>query len=137
MKKFIAICGMSVLLGGLFLIGAGRTSQSEEDALKEILALEKATLDGWYGESDPTAYAELFADKATYFDPWAGGRLEDSDIKEYLMTFMGKVPNLGATGILPGDMNFPDGVVFLANRSGLCEFFLTDSMPFRQLFFVL
>ncbi len=90
----ITICVMFALLLGGLVFGAGKATQSEADALEEILALEKATLDGWYGESDPTAYAELFADKATYFDPWEGGRVEDSAIKEYLMTFMGKVPKL-------------------------------------------
>jgi hypothetical protein len=84
---------MFVVLGGL-VFGTGKGEESEATILEELMALEGATLDGWYGESDPTAYAELFADTATYFDPWAGGRIEDGAIKEYLMTFMGQVPSL-------------------------------------------
>ncbi len=98
MKKFITICWLFALLGGL-LFGSGtgedKAAQLEAAALEEILALESAALDAWYGESDPTLYAQQFADKATYYDPWwAGGRIQDGTVKEYLMTFMGKVPKL-------------------------------------------
>ena len=93
MKKFITICWLFALLDGL-VFGAGLREKKEAAALKELLALESAALDGWYGESNPTLYAQQFADKATYFDPWVGGRVEDSPIKEYVMTFMGKVPKV-------------------------------------------
>lgn len=93
MKRFITICWLFAFLGGL-LFGAGKAEESEEAVLEELLALESATLDDYYGESDPTAYAQLFADKATYFDPWSGGRLEDGAIKEYLLSFAGQIPKL-------------------------------------------
>ncbi len=120
MKKWylvvITICTLfAVLLGGL-VFGAGKPAQSEEEVFEEILALEKTTLDGWYGESDPTGYAELFADEATYFDPWVGHRVEDVAIKEYLMTFMGKVPNLDYEIQKPRLDLYGDTAVFTFNE---------------------
>ena len=97
MRRFITICCMFAIVGGLaFGVGMreGDTAQSEEAALEELVAIVTAGLDDWYGKSDPTAFAQAFADKATYFDPWSGGRLEDGAIKEYLMAFMGQVPEL-------------------------------------------
>jgi hypothetical protein len=91
MKRFITICWLFALLGGL-IFGAGLREKKEAAALEELLALESAALDGWYGESDPTLYAQQFTDKATYFDHMSDGRLEDSAVKEHLMTYMGKVP---------------------------------------------
>ena len=67
--------------------------QSEE-VLEELMALTRDSLDKWYGESNPTAFAERFAEKGTYFDAWTGGRLEDGAIKEYILQFVGKVPKL-------------------------------------------
>ena len=93
MKKVILVCWVLALFGGLVFAG-GKAGESEEAVLEELLALESATLDSYYGESDPTAYAELFADKATYFDPWSGGRLEGAAIKEYLLAFKGQIPKL-------------------------------------------
>lgn len=97
MRKFITVCCMFALMGGLvFGIGTREDDamQSKEAALEELLVIVTTGLDGWYGESNPTAYAESFADKATYFDPWSGGTLEDGAIKEYLMASMGQVPEL-------------------------------------------
>jgi len=115
MRKVIILCGIVAVLGG-FLWVASSSTQSEAEVLEELLALESATLDGWYGESDPTAYAQLFADKATYFDPWAGGRVEDGDIKEYLMTFMGNVPNLNYEIPNPRVDLYGDAAVFTFNE---------------------
>jgi len=97
MTKFITYFWIFVVLGGLvFGSGAGedKAMQSEAAVQKELLAIEMNGLDLWYGESNPTAFAQSFADKATYFDPWSGGRLDDSGIAEYLMAFMGQVPKL-------------------------------------------
>ena len=66
---------------------------TEATAFKEILALELATYETYYGESDPTAWVELFAGKATYIEPWSDNRIEDSAIKEHMMAFAGKIPN--------------------------------------------
>jgi hypothetical protein len=66
---------------------------TEETALQEILALELATYEPYYRESDPTAWVELFADKATYIEPWSDNRIEDGAIKEHVMAYAGQIPN--------------------------------------------
>lgn len=118
MKRFITICWLFALLGGL-LFGAGtgedKTAQSEAAALEEILELESTALDTWYGDSDPTAYTQLFADKATYFDPWSGGKLEDSAIKEYLLSFAGQIPDCRYEFLNPRVDLYGDTAVFTCN----------------------
>ena len=118
MKRFITICWLFALSGGL-LFGAGtgedKTAQSEAAALEEILELEGAALDTWYGDSDPAAYAQSFADKATYFDPWSAGKLEDSAVKEYLMAFAGLVPKLHYEILNPRVDLYGDTAVFTCN----------------------
>ena len=64
------------------------------------------------GESDPTEYAQPFADKATYFDPWAVGKLEDGAIKEHLMALAGKIPNLDYEILDPRVDLYGDTAVF-------------------------
>jgi hypothetical protein len=68
---------MFALLGTL-VFASGGPGESEEELLGELLALKKAVRDPYYQDADPTVYAEMFAFKATYFDPcsWgqAGGR---------------------------------------------------------------
>jgi hypothetical protein len=118
MKKryvsIITICGIfTLLLGGLFLI-AGKAPQSEEDALEEILALEREAYVTWF-QSDPTAYAQGFADKATYFDTWLPDRFDDAAVKEHLMTFVGKIPNFDYEFINPRVDLYGDTAVFTFN----------------------
>ena len=91
MRKVVLVCWVYVLFGALLFAG-GKPGESEDAVLEELLAIESATLDPYYHDADPTAYAELFADKATYFDPWSGGRLEGAAIKEHLMAFKGRIP---------------------------------------------
>ena len=115
MKKFITICWLFALLGGLVFgggTGENKAAQAEEAVLEELLALDIAALDVWYGESNPTLYAEQFADKATYFDPWAAGKVEDDAIKEYLMGFTGKIPNCSYEILNPRVDLFGDTAVF-------------------------
>jgi hypothetical protein len=96
MKKLITIYLLSCAIGGIvFARGIGANSAEAESAvLEELTALTRASLEEWYGKSDPTAFAQRFADKGTYFDPWTGGRVDDGAIKEYLMPFKGQVPKL-------------------------------------------
>jgi len=118
MKRFIVICWVFALVGGLAFgagTGEGTDVETEAAALQEILALEKASLDVWYGESDPTLWTQLFADKATYFDPWSGGRLEDSAVKEYLMTFAGQIPDCSYKFLKPRVDLYGDTAVFTCN----------------------
>lgn len=93
MKKIVTIAGICALVGALVFASLA-AAQPEDDALEELLALEREALDLWYGESDPTVYAQQFAGEATYYDPWSGGILEDEGVKEYLMSFLGQVPKL-------------------------------------------
>jgi ketosteroid isomerase-like protein len=85
---------ISILLVVAIFCGCSTAPRIKEAAaLEEILALELATYETWYGKSDPTAYAQVFADKATYFDPALADKIEDSAIKKHLMAFAGKIPN--------------------------------------------
>jgi ketosteroid isomerase-like protein len=111
----IMICGLfSLVLGGL-IFSAGKASQSEAEALEEILALELATYETWYGKSDPTAYTQMFADKATYFDPAMADKIEDSAIKEHLMAFAGQIPNFDYEILNPRVDLYGDVAVFTFN----------------------
>jgi len=51
--------------------------EAEAQVLEELLAQERAALDPYYGESDPSSYVARYADKVTTFDPWSNGKLED------------------------------------------------------------
>jgi hypothetical protein len=100
MKRVVAVGCALVLLGGFaFAEGSGEDGApgSEAEVLEELLALERAALDDWYGKSDPGLYAEQFGDTATYFDPWSGGILWDESIREYLAGFAGQIPKLEYT----------------------------------------
>ena len=111
----ITICGMFALLLGGLVFGAGKAAQSEADALEEILALELATYETWYGKSDPTAYVQMFADKATYFDPALADKIEDGSIKKHLMAFAGSVPNFDYEILNPRVDLYGDVAVFTFN----------------------
>lgn len=93
MKKQFMVLSMFVLLGGLVFSG-GQSEISGDDALDDLLALELGTYEPYYGDSDPTEYAALFADEATYFDPWVDAYHEDAAITESLMAWKGRIPNL-------------------------------------------
>ena len=88
---------------------------TEAAALEEILALELATYETYYGKSDPTAWVELFAGKATYIEPWSDNRIEDSAIKEHLMAFSGKIPNFHYEILNPRVDLYGDTAVFTFN----------------------
>ncbi len=118
MRGLATIFGILVLLSGI-VFGAGKAAQSEEAVLEELLTLTRASLDEWYGESDPTVFAQRFADKATYFDAWTGGRLEDGAIKEYLMPFKGQVPKLNYEIPNPRVDVYGDTAVFTFNCKAL------------------
>ncbi len=88
---------------------------SEAATLEEILALELTTYETWYGNSDPTAYAQMFSDKATYFDTQLPDKIEDSAVKEHLMTFAGKTPKLDYEILNPRVDLYGDTAVFTFN----------------------
>ena len=67
-------------------------STQEAAVLDELLALERAALDPYFGESDPSAYVALFADNATYFDPNTGGRLDGAAYRQQFAGYAGQIP---------------------------------------------
>ena len=95
MKQFIMVLCVLLVIGGVASAeGRGEKAQltADADVLEELVAMERGALDLYYGQSDPTLYAEQFGDRATYFDPWSGGKIENDAIKAYLMGFKGLVP---------------------------------------------
>ncbi len=60
--------------------------------LEELLTRERTAMDTYFGESNPTRYAELFADDATYFDPNSAGKIEDDAIQKHFAAFAGQIP---------------------------------------------
>ncbi len=93
---------------------APKTGMSEAAALEEILALEHAAYETWF-KSDPTAYAQGFADKVTYFDTVLWDRFDDSAVKAHLMTFAGKIPDFDYKFINPRVDLYGDVAVFTFN----------------------
>ena len=114
MRKIITICGIFALLLGGLVFGAGKPAQSEADALEEMLALERAAYETWF-KSDPTAYAQGFADKVTYFDTVLWDRFDDSAVKAHLMTFAGKIPDFDYKFFNPRVDLYGDVAVFTFN----------------------
>jgi hypothetical protein len=113
MKRIIIVLLAIVFFGGCATAPIIR--MSEAAALEEIMALELATYETWYGKSDPTAYAQLFADKATYFDPWSENMIEDRAIKEYLMAFAGQIPSVDYKILNPRIDLYGNTAVFVFN----------------------
>jgi hypothetical protein len=60
--------------------------------LDTLLTGERAAMDPYFGESDPTGYANRFAEEATYFDPNSGGRLEGRAIAQLFGAYAGQIP---------------------------------------------
>jgi hypothetical protein len=60
--------------------------------LEELLTTERASMDQYFGASDPAAYVERFGEQATYFDPNSGGKLEGGAIAQLFGTYAGHIP---------------------------------------------
>ncbi|MDJ0923175.1 MAG: nuclear transport factor 2 family protein [Acidimicrobiia bacterium] len=109
----------SMLAMALLLMGAatacGGSSQSESEVLEELVAGEKAALDPYFGESDPTAYVARYAEEMSYFDSWSDGKLENQAAKDYLMGFAGTIPPFGYEIKNPSVDLFDDTAVFAFN----------------------
>ncbi len=73
---------------------AGTKATREEVAtvLEELMTLERAALDPYFAESDPSAYVALFANEATYFDPNSAGRLDGDAYKQHFAAAAGQIP---------------------------------------------
>ena len=72
--------------------GAIATHEEDDGVLEELMALETAALDPYFGQSDPSAYVALFADEATYFDPNSAGRLNGDAYKQHFAAAAGQIP---------------------------------------------
>lgn len=66
----------------------------EEMVIEKLTAQLRAALVRYYGESDPTDYAALYAGKATMFDPWSNGRKDDGAALAHLMASAGTIPRV-------------------------------------------
>ena len=83
-------------------------SVSEETALEELVAQERAAMVPYFGDSDPAMYVAMIGDDFTYFDENSGGKLVGEEALEYLRGFEGLVPpfdyELRSTGVqMSGD----------------------------------
>ena len=114
MKRFITAVWMFVVLGGLVFSG-GEAELSEDEALEEIMAIEVGTYDDYYYNADPTAYAELFGKKGTYFDPWLDHYHEDEAVKESLLAWKGKIPKLDYEVLNPRLDLYGDTAILIFN----------------------
>jgi ketosteroid isomerase-like protein len=74
--------------------GAEATQDEDAAALNDLMTLERAALDSYFGESDPSGYVALFADEATYFDPNSAGRLDGDAYKQHFAAIAGQIPPL-------------------------------------------
>lgn len=105
---------------GLALIAAACGSTTVEraaavadsGAASELVALEQAALDPYYGQSDPAPYVNQFAEQGTYFDPWSSGKLVDDAIGQHLLSFEGAIPLVGYDIVAPQADVYGDTAVF-------------------------
>ncbi len=70
----------------------GEIQDREVSVLEELMTLERAALDPYFAESDPSAYVALFANEATYFDPNSAGRLDGDAYKQHFAAAAGQIP---------------------------------------------
>lgn len=114
MKKLLTVFFMITVVSG-FVFCEGKAEITEAEALQELTALEVGTYSDYYGKSDPAAYAALFADKASYWDPWLDEYLGGEAVKENLMAWKGKIPNLDYEILNPRVDLYGDTAVFIFN----------------------
>ena len=93
----------------------GESQDREVAVLEELMALETAALDPYFGQSDPSAYAAMFADEATYFDPNSAGRLNGHAYKQHFVAFAGQIPPLRYQILNPAVDLHGDTAVFTFN----------------------
>jgi ketosteroid isomerase-like protein len=95
--------------------GEQRNKDRNDGVLEELLAQLRAALDPYYGESDPSTYVAMYADKVTTFDPWSNGKLENNAAKESLLAFAGVIPISSYVVLNPSVDLFGDTAVFTFN----------------------
>ena len=91
-RRFVAAAMAAALA-----VSAGATTavaEMDEELTAELVAVEQSKLDPWYGSASTEVYVSHVAEDSTFFDPWAGGKLQGAEVIEYLSSFEGKIPNL-------------------------------------------
>ena len=87
----------------------------EAIVLKELVEQERTALDPYFGESDTSGYAGLFAGDATYFDPNSSGKLVGAAIVELFAAYAGQLPPWRYEIIDPQVQLVGDAAVFTFN----------------------
>lgn len=89
--------------------------ESAQEVLDTLLSQERAALDPYYGQSDPSTYVAMFADKVTTFDPWSNGRMDDGAATYNLMGFAGSIPAVAYEIVNPRVDLYGDAALFTFN----------------------
>ncbi len=95
--------------------GAIASQEDDTAVLEELMTRERAALDPYFGQSDPSAYVALFADEATYFDPNSAGRLDGDAYKRHFAAAAGQIPPLRYQILNPAVDLHGDTAVFTFN----------------------
>jgi ketosteroid isomerase-like protein len=104
------------MLGGMAAsYDSSSAGEAEAEVLEELLTQQRAALDPYYGESDPSTYVAMYADKVTTFDPWSNGKLEGSAARDHLMGFAGTIPPLAYEIVDPRVDLYDDTAIFTFN----------------------
>ena len=82
----LALAGLAAILGlvAWMVVSSGSDSPAELEAtaLEELVAQERAALDPYFVQSDPSGYVGMYADQVTYIDTSSGGRLENQGARD-------------------------------------------------------
>jgi ketosteroid isomerase-like protein len=89
--------------------------EQEAVALEELVAQERAALDVYFGESDPSDYVAMYADDITYFDQYVTDKIEGQAARDHLMSFAGAIPPLGYEIVNPSVDMRGDTAIFTFN----------------------
>ena len=76
-------------------VAAPVVAEMDEVLAEELVGVEQAKLESWYGQASTDAYIDDVAEDATYFDPWVPAKQYGPAVVEYLKGFEGMIPPLG------------------------------------------
>lgn len=110
----LSLIGLALLAAacGSTTVERAAGAVADADAARELVALEQAALDPYYGQSDPAPYVNQFAERGTYFDPWSSGKLVDDAIGQHLLSFEGAIPLVGYDIVAPQADVYGDTAIF-------------------------
>jgi hypothetical protein len=104
--------GGALPIGVLIVSCKSADSETESAVLEELLAQEKAVLDPYFGESDPSSYVARYADRVTYFDAWSPVKLENDAARDHLLAFKGEIPPFNYEIVNPSVQLMGDTAIF-------------------------